>query len=91
MGRDGPTYVDHQARKPLQLESAFDQLLNCVRERVEGAFDILKEGRRSVEYMLAHTVQGLYTRILAKISCVTLRLYRRRFLGVDILTYTVKA
>jgi len=75
----------------IQNPPAFDQLLNRVRERVEGAFDILKEGGRSVEHTLAHTIEGLCTRILAKISCVTLRLYLRRFMGIDILTYTVKA
>jgi hypothetical protein len=74
-----------------QNPPAFDQLLNRVRERVEGAFDILKEGGRSVEHTLAHTIEGLCSRILAKISGVTLRLYLRRFMGIDVLTYTVTA
>lgn len=74
-----------------QNPPAFDQLLNRVRERVEGAFDILKEGGRSVEHTLAHTIEGLCARILAKISGVTLRLYLRRFMGIDVLTYTVTA
>ena len=74
-----------------QNPPAFDQLLNCVRERVEGAFDILKEGGRSVEHTLAHTIEGLCSRTLAKISGVTLRLYLRRFLGIDVLTYTITA
>jgi len=67
----------------------FDRLLNRVRERIEGAFDILKEGGRAVEHTLAHTVDGLCARIIAKIASVTLRLFLRRFLGVDVLTYTV--
>ena len=74
-----------------QNPPAFDQLLNRVRERVEGAFDILKEGGRSVEHTLAHTIEGLCSRILTKISGVTLRLYLRRFMGIDVLTYTVTA
>ena len=74
-----------------QNPPAFDQLLNRVRERVEGAFDILKEGGRSVEHTLAHTIEGLCTRVLTKISGVTLRLYLRRFMGIDVLTYTVTA
>jgi len=69
----------------------FDRLLNRIRERIEGAFDILKEGGRSVEHTLAHTIEGLCTRIIAKISSVTFRLYLRRFLAIDVLTYTVKA
>ena len=74
-----------------QNPPAFDRLLNSVRERIEGAFDILKEGGRSVEHTLAHTVGGLGTRIIAKIASVTLRLFLRRFFGFDTLTYTVSA
>jgi hypothetical protein len=65
--------------------------LNSVRERIEGAFDILKEGGRSVEHTLAHTIVGLCTRIIAKIAGVTLRLFLRRFFSIDVLTYTVSA
>jgi hypothetical protein len=72
-----------------QNPPAFDQLLNQVRERIEGAFDILKEGGRSVEKTLAITVDGLCSRIIAKISSVTLRLFLRKFFGIDVLTYTV--
>ena len=67
----------------------FDRLLNHVRERIEGAFDILKEGGRSVEHTLAHTISGLCARIIAKIASVTLRLFLRRFFAIDALTYTV--
>jgi hypothetical protein len=66
-------------------------LLNQVRERIEGAYDILKEGGRSVEHTLAITVDGLCSRIIAKISSVTLRLLLRRFFGIDVLTYTVNS
>ena len=68
-----------------------DRLLNRVRERIEGAFDILKEGGRSVEHTLAHTIDGLCARIIAKISSVTLRLFLRRFFGIDTVTYTANA
>ena len=73
----------------VQNPPEFDRLLNRVRERIEGTFDILKEGGRSVEHTLAHTVGGLCTRIITKIASVTLRLFLRRFLGIDVLTYTV--
>ena len=69
----------------------FDRLLNRVRARIEGAFDILKEGGRSVEHTLARTVDGLCTRVIAKIAGGILRLYLRRFFGIDVLTYTVNA
>jgi len=67
----------------------FDQLLNQIRERIEGAFDLLKEGGRSVERTLAITVEGVCARIIAKISSVTFRLFLRKFYGIDVLTYTV--
>jgi hypothetical protein len=72
-----------------QNPPAFDQLLNQVRERIEGAYDILKEGGRSVEKNLAITVEGLASRIIAKISSVPLRLFLRKFFGIDVLTYTI--
>jgi hypothetical protein len=68
----------------------FDRLLNSVRERTEGVFDLLKEGGRSVEKTLARTVNGLISRIISKIGSLTFRLFLRKFIGIDILTYTVK-
>jgi len=84
-------WTTKRANQKIQNPPAFDRLLNSVRERIEGAFDILKEGGRSVEHTLAHTVGGLGTRIIAKIASVTLRLFLRRFFGIDTLTYTVRA
>lgn len=69
----------------------FDRLLNSVRERVEGAFDLLKEGGRSIEHTLAYTVTGLCSRIITKIVGGILRLFLHRFFGIDALTYTVGA
>lgn len=74
-----------------QNPPAVDRLLHKVRERIEGVFDLLKEGGRSVERTLAHTVEGLCARIIAKIASVTLRVFLRRFFGIDVLTYTVNA
>lgn len=82
-----PKRQNQKVHNPAQ----FDQLLNQVRERIEGAYDILKEGGRSVEHTLAITVDGLCSRIIAKISSVTLRLFLRRFFGIDVLTYTVNS
>jgi len=72
-----------------QNPAVFDQLLNQVRERIEGAYDILKEGGRSVEKTLAITVEDLASRIIAQISSVTLRLFLRKFFCIDVLTYTL--
>ena len=80
------------AKRDNQLQQnppQFDQLLNQIRERIEGAFDLLKEGGRSVERTLAITVEGVCARIIAKISSVTFRLFLRKFFGIDVLTYTI--
>jgi len=74
----------HQQNPP-----QFDQLLHQIRERIEGVFDLLKEGGRSIEKTLAITVEGVCARIIAKISSVTFRLFLRKFYGIDALTYTV--
>ncbi len=84
-------WTTKRENQKVQNPPEFDRLLNSVRERIEGAFDILKEGGRSVEHTLAHTVEGLGARIIAKIAGVTLRLFLRRFFGIDTLTYTVSA
>lgn len=84
-------WTTKRENQKVQNPPEFDRLLNGVRERVEGAFDILKEGGRSVEHTLAHTVEKLCSRIIAKIAGGILRLYLRRFFGIDVLTYTVGA
>jgi hypothetical protein len=82
-------WTTKRENQKVQNPPEFDRLLNSVRERVEGAFDLLKEGGRSVEHTLAHTVTGLCARIIAKIAGGTFRLVLRRFFGIDVLTYTV--
>lgn len=84
-------WTTKRENQKVQNPPAFDHLLNSVRERIEGAFDLLKEGGRSVEHTLARTVGGLCTRVIAKIASVTLRIYLRRFFGIDVLTYTINA
>jgi len=86
---DVHVWTTKRKNQKAQNPPAFDRLLNRVRARIEGAFDILKEGGRSVEHTLARTVDGLCTRVIAKIAGGILRLYLRRFFGIDVLTYTV--
>jgi len=82
-------WTTKRENQKVQNPPEFDRLLNSVRERVEAAVDLLKEGGRSVEHTLARTVSGLCTRIIAKITGGTFRLFLRRFFGIDVLTYTV--
>lgn len=70
-----------------QLPKSVTKWMNGLRERIEGVYKIAKEGGRSIEHNLAHTVEGMVSRILAKITGLTLRKYLRKFLGIDVLTY----
>lgn len=83
-------WATQRENQKIQNPLKFDRLLNSVRERIEEAFDILKGGR-SVEHILTRTIGGPCSRILAKIVSGTLRLYLRRFFGIDVLTYTISA
>ena len=74
----------HQQNPP-----AFDHLLNSVRERIETTYDQLTEGGRSVEHTLAKTVDGVCTRVATKIAGLTMRRFLKKFLGIDVLTYTI--
>jgi hypothetical protein len=89
--QDIHVWTTKRKNQKVQNPPEFDRLLNRVRERIEGTFDSLKEGGRSLERTLARTVGGLCARVIAKIAGGTLRLYLRRFFGIDTLTYTVNA
>ena len=86
---DVHVWTTKRKNQKVQNPPEFDRLLNRVRERIEGAFDILKEGGRSIEHTWARTVDGLCTRVIAKSAGGILRLYLHRFFGIDVLTYTV--
>jgi hypothetical protein len=70
-----------------QLPKSVGRWINGLRERIEGLYKVAKEGGRSIEHNLAHTVEGMVSRVLAKLAGLTLRQYLREFLGIDIMTY----
>lgn len=82
-------WTNKRANQKIQNPKEFDQLLNSVRERVEGTFDQLKEGGRSVEKTLAKTIGGLCSRIISKITGIIYRIFLKKFYCIDLLTYTV--
>jgi hypothetical protein len=79
--------TQHRINQKEQLPKAIARWINGLRERVEGLYKEAKEGGNSVEHNLAHTVEGIVSRILAKIAGVTLKKYLRKFFGIDVLTY----
>lgn len=67
----------------------FDRLLNQVRERIEGSFNELQNTGRNLERMLAKTVIGLTTRVIAKVTSYTLKQLLRNSFGLDVQTFQV--
>lgn len=67
----------------------FDRLLSSVRERIEGSFNELQNTGRNMERLLAKTVIGLSTRVIAKVTSYTLKLLLRHTFGLDVQTFRV--
>ncbi len=78
-----PKRKHHKVQHP----EGFDQLLNSVRERIEGVFHELQNTGRNIERLLAKTVTGLVTRVIAKVTSHLLRHILRSRYGVDVQTF----
>lgn len=70
-----------------QNSRKFDQWLNSVRERVEGVFHELTNTGRDLEGLLAKTIVGLCTRVIAKMASHALRLVLNIRFGVKVQTF----
>jgi hypothetical protein len=70
-----------------QNPAAFDALLCSIRERIEGAFNEIQNTGRNLERLLAKTIVGLCTRVIAKIASHALKLLLRRDWGIDVQTF----
>lgn len=79
--------TQHRTNQKEQLPASVGRWVNGLRERVEGLYKEAKEGGRSVEHNLARTVEGMVSRVLAKIAGLTLKKYLWKFLGIDVMTY----
>jgi len=67
-----------------QNPPAFDRWLNGLRERIEGTFHELQNTGRHLEHLLAKTVLGLCTRVIAKLT-------NHAVFGIDVQTFRVAA
>jgi hypothetical protein len=76
-----------RANQALQNPPEFDQLLNHIREHIEGTFHCIQNTGRNIERLLAKTVHGLCTRVILKVTCLVLKhLLRRRF-AIDVQSF----
>ena len=80
-------WTTKRANQHTQNAVAFDRLLNHVRERIEATFHQLNNTGRFLERLLAKTVLGLSTRIIAKVTALTLRFFLKRYFAIDIQSF----
>ncbi len=70
-----------------QQTPAFERWLNGVRLRIEGLFNELQNVGKNLERLLAKTVIGLCTRIVAKMTSHLLKYILRYNFNIDVLTF----
>ena len=73
----------------LQNSKAFDRWLSAMRERIEGVFHEIQNTGRNIERLLAKTVSGLCTRVIAKMTSHLLRHLLRIDFIVNVQTFSV--
>lgn len=71
----------------IQHPDGFECLLNSVRARIEGVFHELQNTGRHLEHLLAKTVRGLATRVIAKVTSHLLKHILRKRFGIDVQTF----
>jgi len=74
-----------------QNPDIFDQTLSRIRERIEGAFHEIQNTGRFLERLLAKTVVGLCTRVIAKLASHALKQLLRRDFGIDVQSFCAGA
>ena len=74
-----------------QNQPALDHWIASVRERIEGVFHELTNTGRDLEGLLAKTVVGLSTRVIAKMASHALKHLLRLFFGVNVQSFEVAA
>ena len=71
-----------------QQSKAFERWLNGMRLRIEGLFNEIQNVGKNVERLLAKTVVGLCSRIVAKMTSHLLKYVLRSNFGIDVLTFS---
>jgi hypothetical protein len=74
-----------------QNPQALDRWLNSVRERIEGVFHELTNTGRDLEGLLAKTLVGLCTRVIAKMTSHALKYVLKFQYGIKVQTFEMAA
>ena len=84
-------FTAKRANQEHQNPVEFDRWLNSIRERIEGVFNEIQNTGRNIEQLLAKTVIGLATRVIAKMTSHLLKFVLRKVHGIDVQTFTQSA
>jgi hypothetical protein len=81
-------WTNKRANQSQQNPPAFDSLLRHVRERIESTFHCLQNTGRNLERLLAKTVHGLCSRVIAKVTSLVLKQLLRSSFGIDVQSFS---
>jgi len=85
-------WTPRRSNQKYQNSPGLDRWLSKIRERIEGVFHEVQDTGRNIERLLAKTVLGLTTRVIAKMTAHLLRHLLRIDFGVNVQTFeTVSA
>lgn len=82
-------WTPQRCNQHYQNAKGLDRWLNSFRERIEGVFHEIQNTGRNIERLLAKTILGLCTRIIAKMTSHLVRHILRVDFGVNVQTFEV--
>jgi hypothetical protein len=82
-------WTPRRSNQYIQNTRNLDRWLSSVRERIEGVFHEIQDTGRNIERLLAKTIVGLCTRVIAKITSHLLRYLLLIDFGVNVQTFEV--
>jgi hypothetical protein len=80
-------WTPRRSNQYLQNTERLDRWLSSLRERIEGVFHEIQNTGRNIERLLAKTVVGLCTRVIAKMTSHLLRHLLRVDFGINVQTF----
>jgi hypothetical protein len=82
-------WTPRRSNQYYQNTQKLDRWLSSVRERIEGVFHEIQNTGRNIEHLLAKTILGLCTRVIAKMTCHLLRHLLLVDFNVNVQTFEV--
>jgi len=82
-------WTPRRSNQKYQNSPGLDRWLSKIRERIEGVFHEIQDTGRNIERLLAKTVVGLTTRVIAKMTAHLLRHLLWVDFGVNVQTFEV--